>query len=889
MLSQTVVLDSSNLPIVIIDTKGKTIMNEPRTLVNIKVVDNGQNKMNYTKQSKFQFNNWANIEIRGRSSQAYPQKQYAFETKDSVTGDDLNVSIMGLPEEEDWVLYAPYNDISLVRNVMTYKLWENMGHWAPRTKYCELILNGQYQGIYILTEKIKRDKNRVDIANVKPEDSTGLELTGGYIMCVDRANNATDKTFISVLKSTNNQNVTWLYIEPDPQEINPKQADYIRKFIDTMELVISSPNFADPVNGYRNYISTQSFIDYILLTEFSRNADAYKASSYFYKEKLEEDGSKGLMKAGPVWDYNFAYGNASFCSGFLTTGWSWDGCVPATLPTPVLWRRLMQDPVFANEAKCRWSELRRTLLDTVNLFRLMDSYGYDTLLAARNRHFNQWKIIGTNPGGFNAYIASSYDDEIKRVKTWIKNRLSWMDANLPGVCTPTTAQFKVPLKAACELNSNVNISNDHPFSDPIFKYSGKEKLTSIPSNISSWVLVELRDEKDSSKLIDSRALLLRNDQTIVDTNFKNTVQFFNASPNTKYRICVRYNQYSYVFSSKAFTLPTNVSIDLTNALLRQLPDRESKIHFNQQSLLTNLSICQSDSLFISNSVIDQLGLSLTLDRIECKGAQISSRQDGFFISHSEVGEHPLVVYYLCAGNYWLKISSILKVIDKPELRILGPDIFCFGDTITLSLNETFEKINWSNGSTGKEIKVSETGKIRVEVHQNNCASVAEKDLIQFPRITGSIVSNTINQQCKVEYIPSGGTSPFDFTWSNGSKSNPTLLEVGAYSLIVRDSNQCSRVFSGDCKINTGVDNVHVLQFDLVPNPAYWSVNVVTQELLNKGQIILFDLNGRKLNSLSFDSNNALIFTLNLELLDPGIYFVEVRTVYGNTRKPLIVK
>lgn len=250
--SQVVKLDSSNLPICIIDTRGKTIANEPKILAHMKIIFNGPGKMNFVKDKKYNYNNFIAIEVRGNSSQSYPQKQYGIELRDSISGDDLDTSLIDMPQEEDWVLYAPYNDISMMRNVLTYHLWNEMGHWGPRTRFCELILNNEYVGIYILTESIKRDQNRVDVAKLNPEDISGQELTGGYIMKIDKRNSPTDLSFVSKIKSTTNQDITWLYHYPDAKDIKPAQQNYIRNYIDTVEQLIASPGFADPKNGYKN-------------------------------------------------------------------------------------------------------------------------------------------------------------------------------------------------------------------------------------------------------------------------------------------------------------------------------------------------------------------------------------------------------------------------------------------------------------------------------------------------------------------------------------------------------------------------------------------------------------------------------------------------------------
>lgn len=432
-VSQTsVTLQTSNLPIFIINTKGKTIINEPKVLVNLRIIYNGKGQINRVTDKNYHYNNNIGIELRGNSSQGYPQQQYGFETKDSVSGQNIDVSLLDMPADNDWVLYAPYNDVSMLRNVLTYRIWNQMDHWGPRTRFCEVIINGDYKGIYILTESIKRGDHRVDAAKLAEKDTVGLDLTGGYIMKIDKNNSTSDKSFISKVKSVNNTDVAWLYHYPKAKDIHPKQEAYIHRYIDTVEAAIQASNFADPIQGYARYISNQSFIDYLILTELTNNVDGYKSSAFFYKEKKAADGTKGKLKAGPVWDYNLAYGNVSFCNGGAYTGWVYAGCNPATMPMPKLWTRLMEDPNFANQVKCRYTVLRKNLLSTASINSFLDTYATDTLAQAQVRHFTRWKILGTNPGFFNAYIVNSYSEEMQKVKAWIANRLNWIDANLIG-------------------------------------------------------------------------------------------------------------------------------------------------------------------------------------------------------------------------------------------------------------------------------------------------------------------------------------------------------------------------------------------------------------------------------------------------------------------------
>lgn len=433
-------LQSSNLPIFIINTKGGTIVNDPKIKASLRVIYNGKGQLNRITDKNYHYNNYIGIELRGNSSQGYPQQQYGFETKDSVTSDNLDATLLDMPADNDWVLYAPYNDVSMLRNVLIYKLWNQMDHWGPRTKFCEVIINGDYKGIYILIESIKRGDNRVDAAKLADKDTVGLDVTGGYIMKIDKNNNASDKSFVSKFKSVNNTDVAWLYHYPKSKDIHPKQEAYIHRYIDSTETAIFATHFKDPVQGYAKYISTQSFIDYLILTEFTNNADAYKSSAFFYKEKKAVDGIKGKLKAGPVWDYNLALGNVSFCNGAAYTGWTYNGCNPATMPMTKIWQRLMEDPSFANQVKCRYLAFRKNLLNVTNINKFLDSYATDTLAQAQVRHFTRWKILGTNPGFFNAYVVNSYSEEMQKIKTWISNRLGWMDANLGGTCITTALE-----------------------------------------------------------------------------------------------------------------------------------------------------------------------------------------------------------------------------------------------------------------------------------------------------------------------------------------------------------------------------------------------------------------------------------------------------------------
>lgn len=840
IIAQTIRLDSSSLPICIIDTRGKTILNEPRINAHMKVIYNGPGKMNYTNAKTSHYNNFISIEIRGNSSQFYPQKQYGLELRDSTTGEDLDAPLMGMPAEEDWVLYAPYNDISLLRNVMTYHLWNQMGHWGPRTRFCELILNNQYAGVYIMMESIKRGPDRIDIAKLTKEDSSGRDLTGGYIMKIDKKNNTSDLSFISKIKSTDNRDVSWLYHYPDSDEIINSQQNYIKSYIDSLEQSISSPGFADPINGFRKFISVNSFIDYFLLTELTRNIDAYKASSFFYKEKKDADGKKGQFKAGPVWDYNFAYGNASFCSGAQTTGWMYDGCMPATLPTPVMWRRLLQDTNYRNDVKCRYLELRKTLLDTVYLFDYLDSYAKDTLDLPQKRHFSQWKILGTNPGGFNAYIASSYADELRRVKNWIKNRLSWMDANLMGRCIlpPNIVKVEVPLDPECFSGTRPLISKNQPFDKVPFNYMGNESISTIPADILRWVIVELRDSNDSSVLVDRRAGLLRSDSSVVDTNFKTGVWFPNV-PYGEYYIAVRYDEYSVLLSKTKVKIPNDNDYNLNR------PYNLSPINNNSPVLydlpwygIDTISLCAGDSFTLNDSSLQKKGYAFADLQISSNWTNIN------FISSSEMelkfdssGIFNVELYFSCLDNLQFKSKFTIQAHPRPQAIIYGPTKFCKGDSIRL-ISDSFGGNTWSTGSTDNFIDVKLPGLYQLTVVNNfGCKDETEIIIEQHPEISGRIgsIKNTVTNSCKLYFIPDADYGPLQYLWSTGEVSDSIEISATAVSLIVRDTNNCRSIFHFTCN-PTVTNEVETDPLVIYPNPSRAAFRIKTRPNFSTLQI-----------------------------------------------------
>jgi spore coat protein CotH len=407
---------SSDLPIIIINTNGQVIPDDPKITATMSIIDNGPGTRNNLTDPYNNYNGFIGIETRGESSQMFPKKSYSVETVDAV-GDNINVELLGFPAENDWILYAPYTDKSMMRNEITFKLSRDIGRYATRTRACEVVLNGDYQGIYTLMEKIKVDNNRVDIASLKPDEISGDDLTGGYILRVDKLDP-------NDYASWNSGGIDFQYFDPQGEDLVSQQQLYIRNFIAAVNTSISGSGFANPETGYAKYIDVPSFIDNMLITELGVNVDGYRYSTYMYKDK---DNNGGKLVLGPLWDFNLAYGNVDYFSlgQSPTAGWLYTDFRMFWFP------RLMQDANFKNKMKTRWDSLRDDELSNARITSLIDSMAA-SLSESQARNYERWPILNEDVWP-NQYVGGSYAAEVAWFKNWIITRANWMDANLPGV------------------------------------------------------------------------------------------------------------------------------------------------------------------------------------------------------------------------------------------------------------------------------------------------------------------------------------------------------------------------------------------------------------------------------------------------------------------------
>ena len=342
--------ESTNLPLVLIDTRSLPIPDEPKLHARIKIMEHSDGTRNFVTDSVQYDWQAVGIEQRGSSSGNFPKKSYGFEFQNPA-GDDTSFAVLGMPAQSDWILSANFSDKSFMRNTFAYDLARKMGWYASRTRYVEVVLNDEYQGIYVVMEKIKRDANRVNISKLKPTDISGTNVTGGYIVKIDKSTGNDNQGFDSQYAPEHNgqgQKIRFLFDYPKAVDLAPEQAGYIEAYIDSFENALHSTDFLSPVNGYKRYVNLPSFVDYFILNEWSKNTDGYRISTYLTKPKITQEGGKLII--GPAWDYDLGWRNADYCNGDLISGWSYkfgDVCPDDGYQPPDWWKIFQTDPVFS--------------------------------------------------------------------------------------------------------------------------------------------------------------------------------------------------------------------------------------------------------------------------------------------------------------------------------------------------------------------------------------------------------------------------------------------------------------------------------------------------------------------------------------------------------------
>ncbi len=442
----------SNLPIVIINTdNAEEIPDDPRIFGDMKIIYKGEGVRNYmidqTNPAFLNYDGRIDIEIRGSSSQVLDKKQYGFSTKliDNTTNN--NVSLLGMPEENDWILNGLAFDPSLIRDYLSYNLSRNMGNYASRTAYCEVVINGVYKGLYVLQEKVKADSGRVNVTKITTSQNTLPNLSGGYITKSDKTTGGDPVAW--TMSSYSGASADFIHELPKPSDVTTQQNSYIFNQFNALKTT-SFANNISLINGYPSVIDVPSFVDFMLSNELASNADGYQLSTYFHKDR------NGKLRAGPIWDFNLTYGNDLFFWGFdrsHTDIWQFSN---GDNEGAKFWTDLFNNPQF----KCYLSKRFNELTQPGNPMNLIDLYAFidDTITYINEASIREQALWGTVPN----QVA-----EVLALKTFLSERIIWMTNNLGGFSACNTNITPPLVIAKIDYNPNANAtftsSNDQEF------------------------------------------------------------------------------------------------------------------------------------------------------------------------------------------------------------------------------------------------------------------------------------------------------------------------------------------------------------------------------------------------------------------------------------------
>jgi len=433
----------SNLPIVIINTEdGAEIPDEPKILGTMKIIqrpDGARNFLTDANTDEFlDYSGTIGIEIRGSSSQTLPKKPYGIDTLEDDGIEDKNVKLLGMPKENDWLLNSFAFDDSMMRDYISYEMARQMGQYATNLKYCEVILNGEYIGLYALSEKIKRDGDRVDIAKISDDENSLPEITGGYIIQTDRTGGDNPP------EAWNNNGAGYIHEKPNSDDITSQQSSYIESVFRDLDNSATNSNIT---SGYPSIIDIPSFVDYMLMAEIASNVDAYALSTYYHKDR------SGKLRAGPVWDYNLTYGNDLFEWGFdrsFTDVWQFNYSNVGAY----FWSDLFNNSTFKCYLSKRFSEVTSPgePLNYAYISSLIDSTA-ELISEATVRENERWNTI------------DNFSEEIINMKSWLEERITWMQNNLGEFSDCNAVQ--TPALVITKIHYNPQETDTFPESDDL--------------------------------------------------------------------------------------------------------------------------------------------------------------------------------------------------------------------------------------------------------------------------------------------------------------------------------------------------------------------------------------------------------------------------------------
>lgn len=449
-------LDSTRLPIVVISTLSERGNYGERQPIDFKVIyRNGA--FNKLTDPATVYKDHATYEIRGQSSSDWAKKSYNIELKDQL-GATQDSPLLGMASHNDWVLAANYTDRSLIRNMLTYTLARRSNTTAPDSRFVELVMDGDYMGVYQLIAKPRRDKNRINVEKQEPFQTE--HITGGYIFKFDKPGN-TYEAFKSL------SGISLFAVYPEYREMSSEQKTYIKAYWDSIFVSQQDKYLLDPVRGYRNFIDVDSYLDFTIFNELCRNSDGFRFSTYMYKP------ANGKMHFGPLWDFDLTYGNSSAQGGSSTSGWLHSqGTNNVSMQ-----KSFFKDTVLVNQFRARYQTLRQGMLSDAYLLGLADSLAGNLSVAAA-RNYEAWPYNGYPMLSWVGNPTSSIDAEsdLANLKKWTSARLKWMDDNIGKLYYPLKAVISQEYEMAGGIPCNAWLTDG---GNRLAVYSPEETISSV--------------------------------------------------------------------------------------------------------------------------------------------------------------------------------------------------------------------------------------------------------------------------------------------------------------------------------------------------------------------------------------------------------------------------
>jgi len=361
-----------------------------------------------------------NGQIRGRGHSTWGQPKNPYRVK---FADDTALAalpdVLGMRKSRHWALLADYFDKSLVRNKLAYSLGNSSVFadglkWTPSGQHLEVFLNGDYVGVYLLTETIRIDPGRLAIKTMSADPAVN-DVDGGWIVEVDIRLDCYLSANVN-LQHLTPQGVAICIDTPDEEDITPAQVASIKRFLDEVEADVFGP-------GLPAWMNATSFADWYLLQELFRNFDAvFLTSDFMWKDtNAAATVADRVLNMGPIWDFDISAGNVT-----APELWRSDGCwVSRQSYDTTSWiPRLLDKPAFLDLVLSRWKQKRPTLETFINSG--IDTYAR-RIDAAQQRNFARWRVLGVPLALGDYYLFPTHAEQVAFLKRYLNERMTWLD------------------------------------------------------------------------------------------------------------------------------------------------------------------------------------------------------------------------------------------------------------------------------------------------------------------------------------------------------------------------------------------------------------------------------------------------------------------------------